>query len=173
MQVAGISAPGAILEETLARLTSAARDAGATRILVLGDLLHAPVGITPHMVERVAAWRAEFPIDISVVPGNHDRRLNTLTDAWHFDIAPERLDDGPLTFTHDPKPIAGRYVVGGHLHPCVRVPNGRFPLKLACFHLRRGVAVLPAFTSFAAGVPVRREPGDRLFAIADHALVEV
>ncbi|GJQ30763.1 MAG: DEAD/DEAH box helicase [Phycisphaerae bacterium] len=171
-QSIGVPAPTTVLDETLDRLAEAARAAGASRLLVLGDLLHAPAGLTPGMIDRVAAWRREHPLDLAIVPGNHDRRLHTLADAWRFTIAPDRLDDGPYTFVHDPSPIPERHVIGGHLHPCVRIPNGRFPIKLPCFHLRPGVLVLPAFTAFAAGVPVRRVPHDRVFAVVEHYVIE-
>lgn len=172
----GIGVPADTFDESLARLAQAIADTGATRLLILGDLLHAPAGITPTMIERVAAWRERTtiaPIDITVVPGNHDRKLESLADAWRLTIAPQRLDEGPFTFTHDPVPIRNRYVWGGHLHPAIKLPGGRFPLKLPAFHIGPAAAILPAFTNFTAGSTLRPKPGDRVFAIAEGNVVEV
>src|SRR5262245_47154694 len=53
----GIPMPRNVLDETLARLEALVVATGATRIVVVGDLVHARRGMTPHVVERVAAWR--------------------------------------------------------------------------------------------------------------------
>lgn len=172
MRVLGVALPDGVLDESLRRLAEAVAVSGAQRILVLGDLLHAPTGLTPGMVERVGTWRRTLGIDLTIVPGNHDRRLESLASAWGLSIAPARLDEGPFTFTHDPAPCAGRYVWGGHLHPAVKIPGGRFPVKLPCFHIGAGVGVLPAFSAFTAGGALRRRDGDRVFAVAGDQVLE-
>lgn len=174
----GIAAPAALMGECLGRLTVAIERTGASRLLILGDLLHAPAGITPPMVDAVAAWRARCNIDLVVVPGNHDRRLATLGDAWKMSIASEQIEEGPFAFRHDPTPVPGKFVIGGHLHPCIRLPGGRFAMKIPCFHAVRpadatGTLILPAFSTFTAGVPLPRRVGDRVFAIAENRVIEV
>jgi len=173
MRVLGVALPDGVLDESLRRLAEAAAATGAQRILVLGDLLHAPSGLTPGMVEKVGTWRRCLGLDLTIVPGNHDRRLESLASVWGLSITPARLDEGPFTFTHDPAPCAGRYVWGGHLHPAVKIPGGRFPVKLPCFHIGRGVGVLPAFSAFTAGGTLRRRDGDRVFAVAGGEVLEV
>ncbi|CAG0958689.1 hypothetical protein PHYC_00608 [Phycisphaerales bacterium] len=169
----GIGVPGDSFDESLNRLAALIADTGAARLLILGDLLHAPAGLTPTMIDRVAAWRERHSIDITVVPGNHDRKLESLANTWRFTIAPERLDEGPFTFTHDPVPVRHRYVFGGHLHPAIKLPGGRFPLKLPAFLIGPDLAILPAFSTFSAGSTLRPKPGDRVFAIAGERVVEV
>ena len=64
------------------------------------------------------------------------------------------------------------YVLAGHWHPCVSL-GGRAHdrLRLACFWFGAQVGVLPAFGAFTGMHPVRPEPGDRLFAVTDDAVV--
>ena len=172
MRVQGMPMPN-LMEEQIARLDDAIRATAAQRVLVLGDLLHAPAGLTTPMVECFAAWRARSPIDFALVPGNHDRGLRHVQDAWRMTILPELYNEGPFTFTHVPAPMAGHYVWAGHLHPAVTLRSSSDSIKLACFHIGPGVAVLPAFSRFTAGGPLARTRADRVFAIADQQVVEV
>ncbi|MEN0020954.1 MAG: hypothetical protein AAF747_08745, partial [Planctomycetota bacterium] len=72
----GVALPVSLLDDSLDRLSRAVRATAAERVIVLGDLLHAPVGTTSSLLEAVAEWRAGFPAQIDVVPGNHDRGLH-------------------------------------------------------------------------------------------------
>ena len=45
--------------------------------------------------------------------------------------------------------------------------------RLPCFWLTPTTAVLPAFGSFTGLAPVPAEPGDHVFVIADHEVVQV
>ena len=60
-RAAGIPVPGGTTAEMLRRLDAALDRGGATRLLVLGDLLHARAGRAPRTLELVAAWRAARP----------------------------------------------------------------------------------------------------------------
>jgi hypothetical protein len=55
----------------------------------------------------------------------------------------------------------------------VRLSFGADRLRLPCFHLGTAVGILPAFSAFTGGVDMKRRPGERIFAIADEAVVEV
>ena len=46
-------------------------------------------------------------------------------------------------------------------------------VRLPCFWLRDGLAVLPAFGAFTGGARIEREPGDRVVALADDRLYEI
>lgn len=172
-RVSGIPVPHGVIEESLNRLSEAIACTGAARVLVLGDLLHAPAGLTDAMLECVAAWRAACPAAIAVVPGNHDRSLQRAAECWRIDVLPELYEEGPFAFAHQPVRRPGSFVWCGHLHPAVPIDRGRMAPKLPCFHLSPGVGVLPAFTRFAAGGMLRRGPRDRLYVIADDAVMPV
>lgn len=180
MRVQGMPMPR-VMDEQVARLESAVRLTGAVRVMVLGDLLHAPAGMTGAMIECFAAWRDRSSVEMALVPGNHDRGLRHVQDAWRLVVLPEVHQEGPFTFTHVPSVMAGRFVWGGHLHPAVRLRSSADSLKMACFHLSGvkggtsgvGVGVLPAFSRFTAGGPLGRGRADRVFAIAGDGVVEV
>ncbi|MEZ6232769.1 MAG: ligase-associated DNA damage response endonuclease PdeM [Phycisphaerales bacterium] len=180
LRAGGAAVPAGVLDESLARLTSAIERAGATRLLVVGDLLHAGIGLTPDLIDRVAAWRREFPGVVAVVPGNHDRSLARVRDAWGLEITDGIHVDAPLAFVHDPAtcenadalPGVG-FTWCGHVHPAVRIRGGGDAVKLPCFAIGPRLGLLPAFTRFAAGGGWSRASGWRTIAIAEERLIEV
>lgn len=85
----GIAIPGGVLEETLERLARCARQWGAERVVVVGDLLHARLGTTPRVIETVARWRASLEAEIWLVPGNHDRAHDLVAEPWRLRVCTE------------------------------------------------------------------------------------
>jgi metallophosphoesterase superfamily enzyme len=67
LRAAGAPIPVGVLDETLARLARAAMETASRQIVVLGDLIHAPSGLTDTVRARVAAWRE------AVDAGDHAR----------------------------------------------------------------------------------------------------
>ena len=85
-----------------------------------------------------------------------------------FRVVDEPLLEDGFALCHHPRPIAGKYVLAGHLHPCVGVGRrGWDHLRLPCFWLGDQVGVLPAFGAFTGMHAVRPAALDRLFAVAD------
>ncbi|MBS0195584.1 MAG: ligase-associated DNA damage response endonuclease PdeM [Planctomycetes bacterium] len=158
----------AILDSQLRQLDAAIAAADVARVLILGDLLHAPIGTTPDVIDRVAAWRQRHAsLCVSLVPGNHDRCITDAAHAWRIDLLEATHREGPFVFSHYPDLVEGAFVWAGHLHPAVSLRAGADRLKLPCFHVGPDVAVLPAFSRFTAGGPVRCSAGERVFVIAD------
>lgn len=149
------------------------------RVLILGDLLHAPAGLTEPMLETVRMWRERHACEFAVVPGNHDRHLDKVGRWWNMRVLPPRHDEGPFTFTHEPAPTAGRITFAGHVHPVVKLRTSADTLKLWCFVLdstdaTTGVCTLPAFCDFTSGGTIdHRVPGRRVWAIAEDSIIEV
>ena len=150
-------------------------------MLVLGDLLHAPAGLERGMVERVAAWRREVPLDLELVPGNHDGSIRRVVEAWNVRLHDPVLEEEGLRFVHNPAEpscAAGSGAcVAGHLHPAVTLRGNGDRLRLPCFW-GRSVAgsellVMPAFSTFTGGVSIRPDATDRVWAVADRAVVEL
>ncbi len=166
MRVQGLPVPR-MMDEQIARLDAALLATGARRILVLGDLLHAPQGLTAPMVECFAAWRATSDVEFALVPGNHDRGLIHVVQGWRMLLMPAQHAEGPFTFTHEPRSIPGTYVWSGHLHPAVTLRSASDAIKMPCFCVGPSVGVLPAFSRFTAGGSIGRCRGDQVFAIAD------
>lgn len=175
MRSHGLPIPRAVLDEQLTRLDAAILATAARRIIIVGDLLHAPAGLTGPMVEHFAAWRSRSTIEIAVVPGNHDRALSRIASAWRLTILPTPHIEGPFAFVHDPAHCPRRasvYYWAGHLHPAVTLRRGNDSLKLPCFHLKEKLGLLPAFSAFTGGSPIARDARARVFGIADNQVIE-
>jgi hypothetical protein len=172
----------AMLEDQLASLTTLVRATGVSRMLVTGDLLHAPAGVHAELVETVKAWRNECPVRLDVVPGNHDGALERVATAWNLRTLDHVHREGPFTFSHYPPEAAGvgtrasesnEFTWCGHLHPALILGGRVDRLKLPCFRLLANACVLPAFSRFTGGKPFDRTQGERLFAMAPGAFFEV
>jgi DNA ligase-associated metallophosphoesterase len=172
----GVPVPSGTTAETLAALDALLDGTRASRLVFVGDLLHAARGRTAAVVEVVAGWRARHAdVDMLLVRGNHDRRAGDPPPEWRIDAvdAPWPLA-GRLVVVHEPEPVAGAYAVAGHLHPAVVIGGrARDRLRLPCFHFGAQVGVLPAFGAFTGAHVVVPAPGERIFAVADERVVEV
>ena len=172
---AGIALPRGGTALDLQRLDALLEATRATRLLVLGDLLHAAVNDAPWRTAW-SRWRAgRAALSVELVSGNHDRALRTqsgLAETLGLHVHGALLAFAPFVFVHDPADAADAagYRLGGHLHPVVRLPG--VP-RLPAFHFDEKAGVLPAFTAFAGGWRVDREPGTRLFACAPDVVVDV
>jgi uncharacterized protein len=172
---AGIALPKGGTAHDLERLDALITQTRATRLLVLGDLLHAAVN-DAHWRDAWMHWRADRQaLSVELVGGNHDRALTArpaLADGLGIHLHGAALPFAPFLFVHDPVQGADArgYRLGGHLHPVVRLPG--VP-RLPAFLFGDSAGVLPAFTAFAGGWRVDREPGTRLFACAPDIVVDV
>jgi DNA ligase-associated metallophosphoesterase len=175
MRANGAPMPESVLEADLTRLAAVAHHTEAARVLVLGDLLHAAIGVTDWLLEEVGAWRehAMGRVEIAVAPGNHDSRIRVASEAWGLRVMPDGFTEGPFGFCHEPCEMAGVYTWAGHLHPKARVSGPRDSVSLPCFWLGRRTGVLPAFSAFTGGVRVEAGTGERVFAIAEDRIVQV
>lgn len=167
----GVPVPGGA-DETLSRLAAAVEDTSAERLVVLGDFWHARPGRTDEVCEQLAVWKAErVSLAVDLIRGNHDTASPPPHGwgEWHVELV-----DPPFVFAHFPDPSPAGYTLAGHLHPGVLLfGRGKQRLKLPCFRFGDRVGVLPAFggfTGLAADVP---RPGERVFAVAEGAVVEV
>lgn len=169
----GSPVPSGVLEGDLARLEALARAKGAARVLVLGDLIHARVGVTAGVKARVAEFFTRSGLELTLVRGNHDRSLKEIPAGWRMNVVEGYLDEGPFRFRHDDGDADGQFQWLGHIHP-LWVAKGRGDrLRLPCFWLQRQAMTLPAFSEFTAGVNVRAGRGDRIFVIAEDSVLEV
>ncbi|HYF15826.1 MAG TPA: ligase-associated DNA damage response endonuclease PdeM [Phycisphaerales bacterium] len=162
----GIALPAGMLERLLETLGNAIRSSGASRVIVVGDWLHAPAGLTETLVETVRAWRAGIRAEIVVVPGNHDRKIETVADVWDLGVVDGCFRDGALSFCHMPEDAdPSQPTICGHIHPVVVMATSADALKLPSFVVDPMRMLLPAFNTFTAGVRVPRRPERSFFAI--------
>jgi hypothetical protein len=169
----GVPLPAGQLARELERLRQLVDAHRASRLYVLGDLIHGRQGITAGIRDRIASWREHLDTDIVLIRGNHDRHMPELPEDWHIESHPEPLRVGDVALAHHPEPVSDAFTWAGHLHPTVGLESRSDKLRLPCFHVCENVGVLPAFTAFSAGPRVDRKAADRVFAIADDHVVEV
>lgn len=166
-QSSGVPVPSAVNTRALERLAGAVRRVQAQRVLILGDLLHAPAGLTPSLISTVGEALHALGVTLDVIPGNHDHRLHECAGPWTLNLLPLHHDEGPFRFTHghlpSPADVPG-FVWTGHFHPAATLGSRADALRLPCFVVGETRAVLPAFCRMAAGARLAPQRGDRRFA---------
>jgi DNA ligase-associated metallophosphoesterase len=174
-RASGLGVPEGDLADDLRRLTQAIARVGARRVIFLGDLLHAAQGVTAQVIAQVAAWRrSHADCQFLVVRGNHDRRAGDPPPEWEMDCADEPHLEAPFVLRHAPSPADDGYVLAGHLHPAVRLRGrGGLSARLPCFVVGPQQMILPAFGGFTGAALVRPQAGERIYAIADQAVIPI
>ena len=165
----GIALPRGGTRADLARLTALLAQTQASRLVVLGDFLHAAAGRVAALDAAFRAWRAAHQhVTLTLVRGNHDDRAGDPPAAWGVDVvaAPHALP--PFLACHEPVTPPTGYALCGHVHPGVllQARAGSDHARLPCFVLGRQRAILPAFGGFTGLAPVTPARGERIVAIA-------
>lgn len=170
-----IPVPRGTTTDGLGRLDRLVAQTGATRVIVLGDFLHAREGRAPETTRALVGWRDRHPrLELVLVRGNHDRRAGDPAPEVGFDVVEAPLLEPPFILSHCPVHSDGGYVIAGHLHPGVRlVGPGGLRERLPCFWFGAHCGVLPAFGGFTGLASISAQPDDRVFAIADGEVIEV
>ncbi|MBK7218643.1 MAG: ligase-associated DNA damage response endonuclease PdeM [Candidatus Promineofilum sp.] len=188
----GIPVPGGTTAEMLRRLSAALDATAATRLLVLGDLLHARAGRAPEMLAQVAAWHAARPaLRVTLIRGNHDSRAGDPPGEWGVECLDAPVVELPFTWHHQPPPVAQDsypvlpnkeaqdknpvpqqgYPIAGHVHPAVALGGNGRAMTLPCFYFGRDYALLPAFGEFTGTAVIRPRPGESVFVLAGDEIV--
>lgn len=157
--------------EQLGRLRTLVRRTRAERVVVVGDLLHSRAGNQGAWVEEAGHAMQSLGASVELVDGNHDVRGDAVLESWGVTRLGPTATLGGLTLVHDPDD-AGGAAVCGHVHPVAVVRDGGSRLRLPMFWIRDAILVLPAFSLFTGGAPVRCGPEDRAFIVADDAVIE-
>jgi len=171
----GVPVPQGTTSETLDRIDRLIDAHAPDSLVVLGDLFHAREAHAPATLAALSKWRARrSALSIVLVEGNHDRTAGDPPAALGIRVVAEPWRVEALAFCHQPQFVDGAFALAGHLHPAIRL-YGRADdsVRLPCFWLREGLAVLPAFGAFTGGARIEREPGDRVIALAEDRLYEV
>jgi DNA ligase-associated metallophosphoesterase len=173
---AGIPLPPGTTSENVERLGRAIDKTGATRVVFLGDFLHAKEGRAESTFGRFTAWRGErAKVELTIVRGNHDKKAGDPPEEWGVRCieAGERL--GPFVLNHEPGVSREGYALAGHIHPAVRLSSceGDESLRLPCFWFGARYGVLPAFGAFTGTAEVLPKRGDQVFVIAEEEVVKV
>lgn len=170
----GIPVPRGTTTENLEMLEMLVDATGATRLLFLGDFLHARHAHAAATMSALGDWRARHRgLELTLVRGNHDSHAGD--PPAHLDIAvvDEPYQVGPFIFAHHPQSHPQGYVLAGHVHPVYRLAVRGDSLRLPCFLFGQDSAVLPSFGAFTGGYPVSPAERDRLFLATPDRVIEL
>lgn len=146
----GVALPDAVTDDDLQRLQGAVRETMASRVVVLGDLVHDAHGLTAAVVARVAQWRDALDAELALVPGNHDRRVKALPHEWRLiELEPVIVERG-IRLTHARMEGVG-FNWHGHIHPVRTLRGAVDRVRLPCFVVGHSSGILPAFSALTGG----------------------
>ena len=128
-------------------------------LIILGDLVHGPLGLTETLRETLEALPELAGCPITLVGGNHDRNCRTLG-------LPQQpsYQLGQLWLSHEPEHAldssfdlscqqARLLNVCGHIHPVASLSSGNDRLRLPCFayDAMKERLLIPAFGELTGG----------------------
>jgi uncharacterized protein len=161
----GIPVPSDVLHYDLNRLAKLIERTGSERVMILGDLIHNPKGISDHVIETVSLWRQRYALPLHCIRGNHDRQLKTLPKAWDISWVDGPLFEDGFCFRHEPETTPNTFSWCGHIHPVLRLGDRKDSLRMPCFWLGKDLGVLPSFGFFTGGFKITPQKSDRVFLV--------
>ena len=171
---AGLAIPSGDTRRDLARLEALIARYAPERLLVLGDLFHAPLLEAESWFDDVTAFRARHAsLVFEVLRGNHDRPLHRMPPAWRIDWHEGARHEPPFVFAHEPIDDPRGYGMSGHLHPVLTLRSPTDRLRMPVFWLRERHAVLPSFGGFTGGYGITRQAGERVYAVGPDGVIEI
>ncbi|GAA4321474.1 ligase-associated DNA damage response endonuclease PdeM [Pigmentiphaga soli] len=163
----GQPVPHGTTRDNLQRLDALLARFAPAGLILLGDFLHGPAlrAATGPTLAALRDWRAGHAgLAVTLVRGNHDRRLADLAARIGIGTVEEPLCLGGLALRHHPRPVPAHGVLAGHSHPVHRLHGpGRDSVRLPCFVVDEAVLTLPAFGAFTGGHDVDPAPGRRIY----------
>jgi DNA ligase-associated metallophosphoesterase len=167
-QAQGIPLPSDGDAATLNALLELAARRRPEQVIVLGDLIHGPLGLTAELRAKLAALPELLGCPLRLVGGNHER------GSWIAGLAQEASQAlGHWWLSHEPDPRAGLLNLCGHLHPVALLGGNGDRLRLPCFSYcpRRERLALPAFGALTGGMPLPRH--ERQWLVAEGAVLAI
>jgi putative SbcD/Mre11-related phosphoesterase len=158
-------------EDSVERLQKLLERYPAEEVLLLGDVIHRAVEAPAVLADlRALASAVEGRARLRLIAGNHDRDLKAMLAKAKVDLEiTKSAAVGPHLLLHGDEPSVSRAksnlealpgrVILGHEHPAFVLSDGvASQVKCPCFLTGPGILVLPAFTRWAAGCVVGRDP---------------
>lgn len=172
----GIAVPQSVYREDLQRLLSLIQFFGATKLLVVGDMVHSTAN---RELELFCKWRNDHGhLSIELIRGNHD----ILSPKWYNEncitVHEGSYNIGQFCFQHDALECEtgteNPFLFSGHIHPGIVLHGmGKQSLRFPCFYFTEDSCILPAFSRFTGAASVEPKDGDIVYAIVNKSLVEL
>jgi DNA ligase-associated metallophosphoesterase len=161
----GQPVPRGTTTNNLLRLDRLLAEYECSRLIFLGDFLHAPKSHAPATLAAIEKWHGRHAkLDCILVRGNHDLRAGDPPARLGIELVDEPFLMGPFALRHIPVPHATHHVIAGHLHPVFNLHGkGYQSLRLPCFSCDTDITLLPSFGDFTGGMAVTETPGRRIF----------
>ena len=159
----GIPIPNELDDENLEKLQDLITKTKARKLIIAGDLIHAPFKDIGHQTNILARLKA-FHLDrITLIIGNHDKAS---LDKKRIEEVDELHLDG-IKMIHEPcfNDLSPPNI-SGHLHPQIKIRSGRAVMRCKCFVIQKQQLILPAFGAFTGGFQVEKKQMDSIFIIA-------
>jgi len=172
LRAGGVPIPRGTTAHDLARLTRLVQATGASKLVVLGDFLHAAAGRVDGLDVAFRAWRdAHLNLEVVLVRGNHDAKAGDPPAAWRVAVVAEPHPLPPFLACHLPQFPPSGYALCGHLHPGTWViGRARESLRLPCFVLGARRLLMPAFGRLTGLAMVTPLPDETVVVVAHEAL---
>jgi len=172
LRAGGVPIPRGTTAHDLARLTRLVQATGASKLVVLGDFLHAAAGRVDGLDVAFRAWRdAHRDLEVVLVRGNHDAKAGDPPAAWRVAVVAEPHPLPPFLACHLPQFPPSGYALCGHLHPGTWViGRARESLRLPCFVLGARRLLMPAFGRLTGLAMVTPLPDETVVVVAHEAL---
>lgn len=166
----GQPVPAGTTQDNLRRLAALVEGRPASRLVFLGDLLHAAPAQQAGVMDPLRRWRDAHPsLACVLVRGNHDSHAGDPPRDLGFDIVDEPwpLAGAPgLVACHHPQRVAGVGVLAGHWHPAITLRGpARDRERLPCFCRIGDLLVLPAFGAFTGASPHAPPAGSTCYVV--------
>lgn len=171
-RAAGVPVPSGHSSFDLDRLSQLLISHMATRLVILGDLVHTETSYTTALDHNFRTFRARHcDVEMVLVRGNHDRHAGEAPIEWGLDAVAEPYALGPFQCCHEPDAAHGvGFELAGHLHPALRVQTAREGITLPCFWRHANGLVLPAFGSLTGKFTVRLKLEESAIVVAGQQL---
>ena len=162
-------------EDDCARLLQMLEQTQASRLVFLGDFLHARQGKTDPVRTLLFQWReACSSVEIVLIRGNHDLKSGDPWAELSIKCHAEPFLIKHLNCRHHPSDKENTPYLAGHIHPGYSIKGmGRGSVRAACFWVRRESIILPAFGSFTGLKNITPNPEDKIYLSNDQEIVEV
>lgn len=164
----GMAISDRVFEEDLRRLSSILEDYDTRTMLVLGDLIHHEKALSKGVIEKVADFRHEFPCELLLVKGNHDR-YTRFPESWGI-VEEKDFYFKDFYFCHDYNDKVKAFQFSGHIHPMMKLRAGSDLIRLPSFILDQNFCLLPAFSHLTGGQDMKLKKGQSALVLMDDGI---
>jgi len=152
----GIPISNEMNEENLNRLRSLHHQLQPKKLFILGDLFHSKQSLVPEVLISWDSFLKETSADVTLIVGNHDRRLVSALPPLSMNTQTESVALGDFLLSHEPEKAGGLLNICGHIHPVIKLRSPTDSLRLPCFFVEHDHKrlTLPSFGEFTGGYEV-------------------